>query len=106
VIALLTDISVLAHLKASEAEVDHIFDHPLEAVLDPGLASKESLVAIGSEDWPYDVEFHVSRYNSYVQNVLNVYSEFVGYTYTMARRCPLSHASFPQHSFPCERTYS
>jgi len=60
VIALLTDMSVLAHLKASEAEVDHIFDHPLEAVLDPSLTSKEPLVAIGSEDWPYDVEFHNS----------------------------------------------
>ena len=67
-VALLTDMSVLAHLKASEAEVDHIFDHPLEAVLNPSLASKEPLVAVGSEDWPYDVEFHVSMYNSSVQD--------------------------------------
>jgi hypothetical protein len=60
VIALLTDLSVLNNLKASEAEVDRIFDHPLEAVLDPTLASKELLVAIGSEDWPYEVKYHVS----------------------------------------------
>jgi len=60
VIALLTDLSVLDNLKASDAEVDHIFDHPLEALLDPTLASKEPLVAIGSEDWPYEVEYHNS----------------------------------------------
>lgn len=99
-------MSVLAHLKASEAEVDHIFDHPLEAVLNPSLASKEPLVAVGSENWPYDVEFHVSMYNSSVQDVLNAYSELIGYTYTMAWRCPLSYASFPQHSFPSERPNS
>jgi len=52
-------MSVLSNLKASEAEVDHIFDHSLEAVLDPSLANKEPLAPIGSEDWPYDVEYHV-----------------------------------------------
>jgi hypothetical protein len=62
VIALLTDVSVLGNLKASEAEVDHIFDHPLEAILDPSLASEEPLVSIGSDDWPYEVEYHVSLY--------------------------------------------
>jgi peroxisomal coenzyme A diphosphatase NUDT7 len=60
VIVFLTNLSVLDNLKASEAEVEHLFDHPLEAVLDPLLASKELLVAVGSEDWPYDVEYHVS----------------------------------------------
>jgi len=58
VIALLTDLSILDALKASEAEVDHIFDHPLHAILDPTLASTEPLVDIGSEDWPYEVEYH------------------------------------------------
>jgi len=60
VIALLTDLSVLDGLKASEAEVDRIFDHPLEATLDPAIVSTEPLVAIGSEDWPYDADYHNS----------------------------------------------
>jgi hypothetical protein len=60
VIALLTDLSVLDNLQASEAEVDRIFDHPLEAFLDPTLANKKPLVAIGSEDWPYEAGYHVS----------------------------------------------
>jgi hypothetical protein len=61
VIVFLTDPTVLDNLKASEAEVDHIFDHPLEAFLDPSLASGESLVALGSENWPYETEYHASR---------------------------------------------
>jgi len=60
VIALLTDLSVLDNLQASEAEVDRIFDHPLEAFLDPTLANKKPLVAIGSEDWPYEAGYHNS----------------------------------------------
>jgi hypothetical protein len=61
VIVFLTDPAVLDNLRASEAEVDRIFDHPLEALLDPPLASEEPLVVIGSEDWPYETEYHVSR---------------------------------------------
>ncbi|KZP27423.1 hypothetical protein FIBSPDRAFT_948689 [Athelia psychrophila] len=61
VVAFLTDVSVLNDLKASDAEVDLIFSHPLEALLDPLLASAEpDLVPIGSVDWPYDVEYHNS----------------------------------------------
>lgn len=60
VIALLTDLSVLNTLKASETEVEHIFDHPLDGLLDPALAGRENLVNVGSDDWPYEVEYHVS----------------------------------------------
>lgn len=57
--ALLDDLTVLDGLKACEGEVDHIFDHPLEALLDPELARKEKLVPRGSEHWPYEEELHV-----------------------------------------------
>jgi coenzyme A diphosphatase NUDT7 len=50
---------MLDRLKPSPDEVDHIFTHPLAAFLDPNLARGESLVDIGSEDWPYEVELHV-----------------------------------------------
>lgn len=65
VIALLTDPAVLDNLEASEAEVDHIFTHPLEALLDPSLAGAEPLVPVGSSDWPYHVEYHVSAHICY-----------------------------------------
>ncbi|KAI0315561.1 NUDIX hydrolase domain-like protein [Amylostereum chailletii] len=58
VVTVLDDLAVLDGLKASEGEVEHIFDHPLEALLDPTIALKEPLVLIGSEHWPYDVELH------------------------------------------------
>ncbi|KAI0073697.1 hypothetical protein K474DRAFT_1720234 [Panus rudis PR-1116 ss-1] len=62
VVALLTDLTVLSTLKRNESEVDRIFDHPLEAILDPGpeaLADDlERLVEKGSEDWPYEDEYH------------------------------------------------
>ncbi len=61
-VALLDDISILDDLSAAPGEVAHIFDHPLEALLDPGLARSEKLVSVGSEDWPYEVELHVSRH--------------------------------------------
>lgn len=57
--ALLDDLTLLDGLKACEGEVDHIFDHPLEALLDPELARKEKLVPRGSEHWPYEEELHV-----------------------------------------------
>lgn len=60
IVAFLTDLSVLEVLKASESEVDRIFSHSLEAILDPILAGADlDLVPIGSADWPYDVEYHV-----------------------------------------------
>ncbi|KAI1797449.1 NUDIX hydrolase domain-like protein [Ganoderma leucocontextum] len=58
VVALLTDLSVLEKLVPSPGEVDRIFDHPLEAILDPTLATKEDLAPKGSKDWIYEEEFH------------------------------------------------
>lgn len=60
VVALLTDTSVLEQLKPAPGEVDQIFDHPLEAVLDPHLSAHENLVALNSERWPSSDEFYVS----------------------------------------------
>ena len=59
VIAFLSNPEILSSLKAAQAEVSHIFTHPLEAILDPNLAKCESLVDIGSEDWPYESELYV-----------------------------------------------
>ncbi|KAI0249909.1 NUDIX hydrolase domain-like protein [Lactifluus subvellereus] len=58
VVALLDGVSVLEGLCAAPGEVAHIFDHPLEALLDPELARSEALVLLGSEDWPYEAELH------------------------------------------------
>ena len=56
----MTRPDVLNDLKASEDEVDDIFSHPLEAILDPSISSKEPLSAVGSEHWPYeDSEYYV-----------------------------------------------
>jgi hypothetical protein len=62
VIAFLDDVAVLDGLRAAPGEVARIFDHPLEALLDPELVREEEtpLVPLGSEDWPYEVELHVS----------------------------------------------
>jgi peroxisomal coenzyme A diphosphatase NUDT7 len=59
VVAFLDDLSVLEELRAAPGEVSHVFDHPLEALLDPELARKEALVPLDSEDWPYEEELHV-----------------------------------------------
>ncbi len=61
VVAYLDDVSVLEELRAAPGEVSRIFDHPLEALLDPGLAREEGLVPLGSDDWPYEAELHVRR---------------------------------------------
>ncbi|KAI9512963.1 NUDIX hydrolase domain-like protein [Russula earlei] len=58
VIALLDDVSVLEELRAAPREVARIFDHPLEALLEPELARREELAALGGEDWPYETELH------------------------------------------------
>ncbi|KAF9463879.1 NUDIX hydrolase domain-like protein [Collybia nuda] len=57
VIAVLTRPVLLEELKPAEDEVACIFTHPLRAILDPGLARAERLVAIG-EDWPYETELY------------------------------------------------
>lgn len=60
-IAFLDDISVLEELRAAPREVACMFDHPLEALLDPELLrDSEKLVPLGSEHWPYETELHVS----------------------------------------------
>ncbi|KIK78765.1 hypothetical protein PAXRUDRAFT_163071 [Paxillus rubicundulus Ve08.2h10] len=61
VIVLLTNPTALDALKPCAGEVDYIFNHPLEAVLDPPLSEKEPLVPRGSEDWPYAEEFHIVK---------------------------------------------
>ena len=58
IIAFLAQPEILKSLKASE-EVSHIFSHPLEAILDPNLVNRETLVAIGSDDWPYQSDVYV-----------------------------------------------
>jgi coenzyme A diphosphatase NUDT7 len=62
VIVFLDDTSVLEELRAAPREVARIFDHPLEALLDPELLrdSEDELVPLGSEDWSYETELHVS----------------------------------------------
>ena len=59
-VALLTDLSILESLKPSQSEVDRIFDHPLEAFLEPNLSAPEPLVALNSEQWPSDADYYVS----------------------------------------------
>ncbi|KAH9057844.1 NUDIX hydrolase domain-like protein [Lactarius vividus] len=58
VVALLDDLSILDGLRAAPGEVAHIFDHFLEALLDPELARDEKLVSVGSEDWPYEAALY------------------------------------------------
>lgn len=62
IVALLTNEDILRDLRAADGEVSCIFTHPLEAFLDPSLARHEELVQLGSEDWIYDTEYHVSHY--------------------------------------------
>jgi hypothetical protein len=59
IIAFLAQPAILNSLKASEAEVSHIFSHPLEAILDPTLVNRKTLVAVGSNDWPYQFDVYV-----------------------------------------------
>ncbi|CAE6507758.1 unnamed protein product [Rhizoctonia solani] len=64
VIAFLSDLTLLDHLKPNPEEVDEIFDHPLEAILSPELAAslaprpEQPLSRRGTEQWPYDSEYH------------------------------------------------
>lgn len=57
----MTQPELLNDLVASEDEVANIFSHPLEAILDPSIAAKEPLSAIGSENWPYTDSDHYVR---------------------------------------------
>lgn len=62
VVAFLAQPAILKSLKASEGEVSYIFSHPLEAILDPALINRETLVAIGSDDWPYQSDVYVGLF--------------------------------------------
>jgi hypothetical protein len=65
VIAFLSDLALLDHLKPNPEEVEEIFDHPLEAILSPELAATlaprpgRPLSECGSEKWRYEPEYHV-----------------------------------------------
>ncbi len=59
VLAFLSKPELITTLVPAQAEVSHIFSHPLRALLNPTLSITEDLVAIGSENWPYETEFHV-----------------------------------------------
>ena len=54
--------SVLSHLVPHPGEVERIFHHPLECVLDPGMLSckQDDLAEKGGEDWPYEEDLYVS----------------------------------------------
>jgi len=59
VVSILSDISILAQLAPNPGEVDDIFDHPLEAFLDPSIMKDEpNLSPRGSENWPYPEELY------------------------------------------------
>ena len=59
IVGFLAQPAILQSLKASEGEVSLIFSHPLEAILDPTLVNRETLVDIGSDDWPYQSDVYV-----------------------------------------------
>ncbi|KAI9570646.1 NUDIX hydrolase domain-like protein [Boletus coccyginus] len=83
VVAFLTNPTILRTLKRGIGEVDHIFNHPLEAILDPSLSEKEPLVLRGSEDWPYPEEYH--NFNDQIVQVDE--TESVLYRYHRLRSC-------------------
>ncbi|EIW84192.1 hypothetical protein CONPUDRAFT_50555, partial [Coniophora puteana RWD-64-598 SS2] len=58
IVAFLSEPSIIDSLIPCAGEVDTIFDHPLEAILDPSLMDGEPMVPLHSEHWPYDSEFH------------------------------------------------
>jgi len=65
IVCFLSDASIVDNLVASESEVERMFEHPLEAILNPsilqeelGADSRSLLAQKGSEDWPYEDEFH------------------------------------------------
>lgn len=66
VVALLSDLSVLETLVPNEGEVDDIFDHPLEAFLDPSVMGLEpKLSERNTLQWVYPEEFHNFSDNLY-----------------------------------------
>lgn len=63
-VCFLSDISVVDNLVGSETEVERIFEHPLEAMLNPSILREEGdnefslLAQKASEDWPYEEDLH------------------------------------------------
>lgn len=98
VVAVLTDLAILDILKPSEGEVDLIFDHPLEALLEPSLSAQEPLVELNSDLWPSDADYYVGIW-SLVFHTCRTYcvahTELYGQPMDLAWRFYLSHASFP-----------
>jgi 8-oxo-dGTP pyrophosphatase MutT (NUDIX family) len=60
VVAILTDPTVIDRLVPLPREVHDIFDYPLEAFLDPALAADEELSPKGSEEWPFEEDYHAT----------------------------------------------
>ena len=55
-------ISILSQLVPSAGEVDRIFHHPLESILEPEMVGKkDGLAQQGGEDWPYEEDVYVSQ---------------------------------------------
>ena len=113
VVALVDDVSILDTLRAAPGEVAQIFDHPLEALLDPELARGEKLVPIGSEDWPYEAELYVSRRHFYApcaciyKNYFFSVSFVGGSTELHGQRLDghdVPHASFSEHCLSSQGT--
>jgi len=78
VVAVLTDSNILNSLVRQETEVEHIFHHPLLAILDPSImAGQQSppLATKGGPDWPYETDFHVRPFRNFIP--LQLILEFI-----------------------------
>ncbi|KAJ7583610.1 NUDIX hydrolase domain-like protein [Mycena floridula] len=58
VVAFLANPTILDDLKAAEDEVAHIFNHRLDALLDPSIMRGEPIAEKSSENWIYHEEFY------------------------------------------------
>ena len=61
VVVLLDDVSILDGLGTASNEVTHVFDYPLEALLDPELAHGKNARFGRERGLAYEVELYVSR---------------------------------------------
>ncbi|KAG8752049.1 hypothetical protein FRC14_007404 [Serendipita sp. 396] len=69
VVVFIDNAACVDDLKPGVGEVDRIFSHPLEAVLDPSLVLtlNEPLSEKGSEDWPYVEELYATSDTTWTQ---------------------------------------
>lgn len=74
-VALLNEPSIIETFVPSPGEVDRIFNHPLEAILDLRIASKEELSPKGSTDWPYEEELYVRRVSIYLHEAASPHTQ-------------------------------